>query len=479
MRKSNNKRTVSLLLVLAMTLILVLPVSASNSAKTLQVTTGMGISLNGLTAKTTDASGNAVGAFQYNGTTYVPVRAISEALGQTVAWNSSTNSVEIGTEGKDASNDAAYLKEYFGISPLSGTVSWSSFNAALTKIGAAAATASGTLTPASAAKAIVSAANLSELAGTYTDAQAAAACKRYSTIAAADAPYVACAINMGLIPTTVNFTAPLDGNTASVLLMNAVQAAGKGRNYIGFSSDSDIASRLVSTWNSFTIFDDPTLTALGVKIVTSGATTGYNLKYDGNSARFLSQNTIQYGHSDITHAVQLMGLLNRAGLVARVQLEPKVSVYQYLLEWSDGKVPDSTPTYMVKKVSDNLYLCYSVEYDLELEFSSKSDRAAFDQLILDYAKKSDSNPNGEGMIHGAWWQPLYSTKDEMPAPNYTQINDVVVRDGSYTIHPFAINDKLSAVKSEVTAAAPSLTCTPTKIWVNAAFYRYITGSDHQ
>jgi len=479
MKKSNNKRKVSLLLVLAMTLILVLPVSASTSGKTLQVTTGMGISLNGLTAKTTDVAGNTVAAFQYDGTTYVPVRAIGEALGQTVSWNSKTNSVEIGTEGNDAANDAAYLNEYFDISPLSGTVSWSSFNAALAKIGATAATASGTLTPASAAKAIVTAANMAELADTYTAAQAAAACKRYGTISAADAPYVACAINMGLIPNTVNFTAALDGDTASVLLMNAVQAAGKGRNYIGFSSDSDISSRLVSTWNSFTIFDDPTLTALGVKVVTSGATTGYNLKYDGNSARFLSENTIQYGHSDITHAVQLMGLLNRSGLVARVQLEPKVSVYQYLLEWNDGKVPDSTPTYQVKQVSSDLYLCYSVEYDLELEFSSKTDRAAFDQLILDYAKKSDSNPNGEGMIYGAWWQPLYSAKDAMPSPNYTQINDVVVRDGSYTIHPFATNEKLSAVKTEISSAAPSLTCTPTKIWVNAAFYRYITGSDHQ
>jgi hypothetical protein len=477
MKKLSKKRIVSLLLAAAMAVVLVLPVSASAS-RTL-TGTSVPLKINGLAARTTDVTGKQVQALYSAGTTYVPIRGLSEALGQNVAWNSATHSVEVGTEGNDAANDAAYLKEYFDIAPMSGDVSWSAFNAALKKIGASEQTASGTLTAASAAKGVVAAANMTELAGTYSAADAASACARYGTIAAADQPYVACALQMGLIPNSVDFTAALTGDVASVILMNAVEAAGKGRNYIGFSSDPDIAARLVSTWNSFTLFDDATLTDLGVAIVKSGATTGYNLKYDGNAARFLSQNTIQYGHSDITHAVQLMGLLNRAGLVARVQLEPKVSAYQYLLEWSDGKIPASTPTYQVKQVTDSLYVCFAVEYDLQLEFSSQTDRAAFDKLILTYAKKSDSNPNGDGMIYGAWWQPLYSTKQAMPAPAYEQINDVVVRDGAYTIHPFATNTSLSAVKAEIAKDAPTLTCSPVQIWVNAAFYRYITGTDHQ
>lgn len=477
MEKLSKKRIVSLLMAVAMTAALALPVSAS-AGSTMNVTP-VSLNINGLAAKTTDVKGKETQTFYSDGTTYASVRGLAEALGQSVSWNSKTNSVEIGTEGNDAANDAAYLKEYFSIAPMSGTVSWSTFNNALTKIGAKTVAASGTLSAASAAKGIVAAANLTELANTYTASQAASACARYGGIAAADAPYVACAIQMGLIPNSVDFTAPLTGDVASLILMNAVESAGKGRNYIGFSSDPDIAARLVSTWNSFTLFDDPTLTALGVAIVKSGATTGYNLKYDGNAARFLSENTIQYGHSDITHAVQLMGLLDRAGLVARVQLEPKVSAYQYLLEWNNGKLPASTPTYQVKKISDDLYVCFAVEYDLQLEFSSQADRSAFDSLIQTYAKKSDSNPNGDGMIYGAWWQPLYSTKDSMPSPTYQQINDVVVRNGPYTIHPFATNEQLSAVKAEVAKDAPSLTCSPTQIWVNAAFYRYITGTDHQ
>jgi len=477
MKSMSKKRIVSILIAVAMMVALVLPISASTS-RSLNVT-GVSLSVNGLAAKTTDVAGKQNQAFNSDGTVYVPVRGLAESLGTSVSWNAATKTVDVGTEGNDAANDAAYLKEYFEIAPMSGTVSWATFNAALTKLGAKTVTASGTLTAASAAKGVVAAANMTELAGTYTAAEAAAACKRYGTIASADAPYVACAVQMGLIPNSVDFSAALTGDVASVILMNAVEAAGKGRNYIGFSSDPNIAARLVSTWNSFTLFDDATLTDLGVAIVKSGATTGYNLKYDGNNARFLSENTIQYGHSDITHAVQLMGLLNRAGLVARVQLEPKVSAYKYLLEWSDGKVPASTPIYQVKKISDDLYVCFAVEYDLQLEFSSQADRSAFDKLILTYAKKSDSNPNGDGMIYGAWWQPLYSTKQAMPSPNYQQINDVIVRDGSYTIHPFATNETLAAVKAEVAKDAPTLNCSPVQIWVNAAFYRYITGSDHQ
>ncbi|WP_241426704.1 stalk domain-containing protein [Dysosmobacter acutus] len=475
-----GKRIMAMVLAAVLTAAMVLPASAVlGQKKNLEVTAGIGLTINGLKAKATDVTGKAVDTFYYDGTTYVPVRAVGEALGQTVAWDSAGQSVAIGTKGNDAANDAAYLSEYFGISRLNGTLSWATYNSALEKIGFEKAAASGTLTAATAAKSLVAAANMTELALTYTSQEASEACKRYGTISAADAPYVACAIEMGLIPNSVDFTAALDGDTASVLLMNAVEASGKGRNYIGFSNDPDIAQRLTSTWNSFTVFDDEALSKLGVEIVSSGATTGYNLKYDGNAARFLSGNTIQYGHDNITHAVQLMGLLNRAGLVARVQLEPKVSVYEYLLEWNDGKMPASTPTYEVRQVADNLYLTYAVEYDLQLEFSSQADRNAFDGIIEEYAKKYDDNPELEGLIYSSWWQPLYSTKVQMSAPQYQQIYDVVVRNGDYTIHPFATAETLGAVQGKVASAASGLSVTPTRIWVNAAFYRYITGTSHQ
>jgi hypothetical protein len=45
-----------------------------------------------------DGNGNSVEPFIYNGTVYLPVRAISEALNQKVSWNTTTKSVYIGTQ---------------------------------------------------------------------------------------------------------------------------------------------------------------------------------------------------------------------------------------------------------------------------------------------------------------------------------------------------------------------------------------------
>lgn len=45
-----------------------------------------------------DANGNTVEPFIYNGTTYLPVRAVAEALNQEVSWDGKTKSVYIGVQ---------------------------------------------------------------------------------------------------------------------------------------------------------------------------------------------------------------------------------------------------------------------------------------------------------------------------------------------------------------------------------------------
>lgn len=45
-----------------------------------------------------DANGNVVEPFIYNGTTYLPVRAVGEALNKPVDWDGSTNTVYIGNK---------------------------------------------------------------------------------------------------------------------------------------------------------------------------------------------------------------------------------------------------------------------------------------------------------------------------------------------------------------------------------------------
>ena len=55
-----------------------------------------------------DANGKTVEAFIYNGTTYLPVRAVGEAFGKNVVWDSKTTSVYVG----ERNNIVQYLGEH-------------------------------------------------------------------------------------------------------------------------------------------------------------------------------------------------------------------------------------------------------------------------------------------------------------------------------------------------------------------------------
>ncbi|NMA03209.1 MAG: copper amine oxidase N-terminal domain-containing protein, partial [Clostridiales bacterium] len=54
------------------------------------------IVIDGIKIDPKDADGRTVEPFIYNGTTYLPVRAISESLGKQVGWDQDTKTVYIG-----------------------------------------------------------------------------------------------------------------------------------------------------------------------------------------------------------------------------------------------------------------------------------------------------------------------------------------------------------------------------------------------
>ena len=84
-------------------LVVVLGVTATATAKrSIQVEDGIGITINGATFIPRDASGKQVSVFLYNGTTYVPVRAISEEMGLDVSFNSATRTVQLTTPEQSA-----------------------------------------------------------------------------------------------------------------------------------------------------------------------------------------------------------------------------------------------------------------------------------------------------------------------------------------------------------------------------------------
>ena len=77
------------------------PALGAMIGKTIQVYTGVNIYVDDTKLNPKDANGNPVEAFIYNGTTYLPVRAVGEAVGKTVQWEGKTSSVYIGKHTSD------------------------------------------------------------------------------------------------------------------------------------------------------------------------------------------------------------------------------------------------------------------------------------------------------------------------------------------------------------------------------------------
>lgn len=327
--------------------------------------------------------------------------------------------------------------------------------------------------------AVVKAGGFDELAMTYSDEKAAARLESYGVEADECAKYVACALDSHLV--SADLAKCLMGSTvkkdaASTVLMNIAQANGEARNYLGRVSDSDIMNKIATEFNSYYIFSDGNLDIVGKELVKAQASTGYNLKKEGTNSNFVPSLSIKYGHASEKHLKQLVALLNSEGIDAKIQIEPKVSVYQYLLEW--GPVPEPSYSYFVEQYSDDLYLANALEYDALFEFESTEDLLDFDRIINQYSKKNSVN-QAEGsdvkLISGAWWQPLYSTQEMYDADAYQTIYDCVALDGGYSIHPFTLvetKEQLKADMMKLTDAEIDLR----EFYVNNAFYRYLTGT---
>lgn len=74
-----------------------MPVVASMFQKQITVSTGVSIYVDDVKLNPVDANGKPVEAFLYNGTTYLPVRAIVNAVGEKVFWDAKTHSVYLGS----------------------------------------------------------------------------------------------------------------------------------------------------------------------------------------------------------------------------------------------------------------------------------------------------------------------------------------------------------------------------------------------
>lgn len=318
-------------------------------------------------------------------------------------------------------------------------------------------------------------ANVDELGYSYPAEKVDHALAGWSTVpsdlALARRQELAAAVDSGLIPQawrTRALTEPVSGEVATDLLGNLLLLTGNYKDFLGRSTDPDIVNKLMYAWTSFDQVLMPELQESANALIAEGVITGYNIKRSAQRAHAASARTLIYGHSNMEHAKQLIGLLRSEGLEADIQLEPKTSAFLYLDEWGE---PTQSPEFVVEPLEGGNGIAYSKEYDLVFEFDDPTDRDQFDLVIKQYAKKNEDNQ--PGLITGSWWQPLYSSQVELA--DYFPVKNNVVTGDQFYIQSFSLVEASDAVVAAFQAAYPAAEVTVTDLWVNEAFHNYLLG----
>lgn len=386
---------------------------------------------------------------------------------------------EAGSDAKSA--DLRYVHQYFGVS-FDESIAELEFASAIEKTTGVEIPANRSDAPISYENAVafaMQAAGLSEFALTYTKIKADSVLTDNEIMTEADdvtRQYLAAALDIELADDD-NLAAneALSAEQAATLLCRAAEIAGEGRQYIGRIGDDDILQRVRQAYNTIIMPSNETLETLGNDAVAEQVVTGYNIVDNVNTSRFEHSLTLTYGHSEPTHAVQLLALLISEGYEGYVNLEPKTSAFEYKIEW--GPVPDPSPGYYVEEISDDFYVAFALEYNLVFEFADEDMLDRFDMIISDYAKKNSDNPEGKALLAGSWWQPYYFADHDMGS-EYASVKDNVVTAGGYALHTTSLNENADGVQEWLSDKAGSeMDVELVDNYVNQAFFRYLNGDD--
>lgn len=118
MKKSGNFGSfIAGILVTVGVLTLAVPALAAGSSQTLKdvLVGGIRIVVDGEEISPTDANGNPVAPMIYNGTTYLPVRAVASALGKAVYWDGPSYTVYLGDMDGQLEHPTIMLKDMTSI----------------------------------------------------------------------------------------------------------------------------------------------------------------------------------------------------------------------------------------------------------------------------------------------------------------------------------------------------------------------------
>ncbi|WP_440115660.1 hypothetical protein [Paenibacillus sp. QZ-Y1] len=322
----------------------------------------------------------------------------------------------------------------------------------------------------------VKAAGFKELAYTYPEEKTVKALAKVginpNRVKGQAAQELAAAIDTGLIPESL-YPALLKGGVASndfanILLGRVLTSQGKYKHEIGRSGDADIYSKLVAAFSTADLIEAPELRKIVDQALRNDLVTGYNLKDSRFNSNFIDELTLTYGHDNIKHAVQLVGLLRSEGIDADVQFQPKTSAFIYLKEWGE---PKETPDYKVTQIENGNYIAYAKEYDIQFEFNNAADKARFNDIILKYAKKDSDDASA--LIHASWWQPLYYSPTTLA--NYPVITNNKISLGNYYAQSFSLKENSKTIQEGFRKLAPDADISSYNFWVDQPFFNYLNG----
>lgn len=332
------------------------------------------------------------------------------------------------------------------------------------------------LTPEVAIWIAVRAAGLKELAYTYPQEKVEKALSQLNLDASQygtkPGQELAAAVDTGLLP--VEFYGEIaTSETASsalsnVLLGQVLSFTNQYKQYIGYVSDPNIFAQLYSAYATSDLIQSPELQEIVDTALKQDKVTGYNLKDSRYDSNFVDSLSLTYGHDNIKHAIQLIGLLRSEGLDAKVQFEPKTSAFIYLSEWGE---PVETDNYKVVQIENGNYIAYAKEYDISFEFNTVADKAKFQDIILAYAKKNSDDTTG--LIASSWWQPLYYSMTELD--DYKMISNHLIQKGNYYAQSFSLNEASEDIVESFQSIDPSVQVKTYQFWVDEPFYNYLTG----
>ena len=373
---------------------------------------------------------------------------------------------------------AEFLSEKFGI-VFQPTVSQDEFLGAIRKA------AGLSIEPAkdqpfeamSALESALRAADLKELAATYPPekvdrnlAKAKAPAKGFTPT---NRQALAAALDTGLLSpaqaASLRPGSPLSRELANTLLGGVLSTRGLYKHYLGYLHDPDILARFTEAYKRSALIQAPELRNMVDAALKQKLVTGYNLKDVRYDPQFIQARALTYGHSDLDHAIQLLGLLKSEGLDAKVQFEPKTSAFVYLKEWGDPGQP--TEDMEVKQIENGDYIEYAREYDVSFEFNSVQEKTKFQPIIMAYAKKNQKDQ--KGLLVHSWWQPLYLSRTELP--DYRTIANHYFLKGHYYAQTFATSDKTAGIVKAFQTLSPGLDVKTYTFWVDEPFYRYLQG----